>query len=320
LAQARHVAHNPADNHGLAQGDFFMSPSRLRGVIAASATPVHADFSPDIERLLPHLQALLDGGCDAINLLGTTGEANSFSLRQRLQIMTAVKDAGLPMARFMVGSGVCSLEESVVLTQAAADLGFAGALLLPPFFYPGIEPQALLDYVGALIARLRPGTLALYLYHIPQNTGVPWPVEVVAELARRHAPLLGGIKDSSGDLAYSRAVVAAAPGFAVFPSSEATLAEADAQGFAGCISATTNLTAADSQIAWSRQGTEQGRQAVARAAAQRSVLARQALIASVKAALAAAYEDARWALTCPPLLPRSESEAKALVSELRALA
>lgn len=299
------------------------SSTRLRGVIAATATPVLADYSPDMARLIPHLRKLLDGGCDAINLLGTTGEANSFGLRQRLAIMQAVKDAGLPLDRFMVGTGVCSIDETVQLTQAAADLGFAGALVLPPFFYPGIENAALLAYVDALIGRLRPGQLALYLYHIPQNTGVPWPVEVVAELARKHAPLLRGIKDSSGDMAYSRGVVAAvaglATGFDVFPSSEATLFEAGKDGFAGCISATTNLTAADSQIAWSRQGTDEGRAAGARATAQRGVLGKQALVSSVKAALGALYGDAQWQRTCPPLLARSGAQTAALVNELAAV-
>ena len=294
-----------------------MSTPGLRGVIAATATPLLADGSPDAARLMPHLRRLLEGGCDAINLLGTTGEANSFSVRQRLALMGAVKQAGLPMGRFMVGTGVCSIDETVQLTQAAADLGFAGALVLPPFFYPGIEPAALLAYVDALVARLTPGAMSLYLYHIPQNTGVPWPVEVVAELARRHAGLLRGIKDSSGELAYSRAVVAAAPTLAVFPSSEATLWEADKEGFAGCISATTNLTAADSQIAWAQQGSEAGRAAVERATAQRGILGKQALVASVKAGLCMLYGDAEWARIGLPLLPRNAAQAQALATELR---
>lgn len=294
-----------------------MNSSTLRGVIAATATPVHADYSPDTERLIPHLRNLLEGGCDAINLLGTTGEANSFSLRQRLAIMQAVKEAGLPLARFMVGTGVCSLDESVVLTQAAADLGFAGALVLPPFFYPGIEPAALVAYVDALAVRLRPDGLSLYLYHIPQNTGVPWPVDVVAELADKHSGLLRGIKDSSGDLAYSRSVVAAAPSLDVFPSSEATLCDANQDGFAGCISATTNLTAADSQYAWSHQGTEDGRRAVQRAAGQRAILGKQALVSSVKAALSLLYRDSNWARGCLPLLPRTAREIDTLATELR---
>lgn len=295
-----------------------MSPSQLRGVIAASATPVRDDFSPDTTRLVPHLRKLLDGGCDAINLLGTTGEANSFGLHDRLGIMRAVKEAGLPMERFMVGTGVCSLQETVTLTHAADELGFAGALVLPPFFYPGIEPDALLAYVEALVERLKPLRLALYLYHIPQNTKVPWPVEVVAELARKHAGVLRGIKDSAGDLAYSRAVVAAAPNLDVFPSSEAVLFEAGQDGFAGCISATINLTAADCQVAWSHQGGPQGKEAVARATAQRGILGKQALVASVKAALSVLYGDAQWARTCPPLLPRTAQQTEALAAELRA--
>lgn len=293
-----------------------MTTSRLRGVIAATATPVHPDFSPDIARLLPHLRRLLEEGCDAINLLGTTGEATSFSVRQRLAVMQSVKDAGLPLERFMVGTGVCALDDSAVLTHAAAELGFAGALVLPPFFYPGPDGTALLAYVDALVARLKPGALALYLYHIPQNTNVPWPVETVAVLAQQHAGLLVGLKDSSGDLAYSRAVVKAVPGFDVFPSSEATLCDATQEGFAGCISATTNLTAGDAQIAWRLQGSDEGRTAVARAAAQRSVLAKDALVSSVKAALALRYDDPEWARTCPPLRARSPAQRQALASEL----
>ena len=290
--------------------------TQLRGVIAATATPVLAGYAPDLLRLMPHLRHLLEHGCDGINLLGTTGEANSFSLRQRLQIMRAVREEGLPLERFMVGTGVCSLDETVALTQAAADLGFAGALVLPPFFYPGIEPAALILYVDELVKRLRPGKTALYLYHIPQNTGVPWPVDVVAQLAVRHPGLLRGLKDSSGELAYARSIVAAAPELDVFPSSEAVLADADTERFAGCISATTNLTAEDSQQAWRGRGTEAGRAAGARATAQRAVLGRQALVASVKAALGLRYRSAEWSRLCPPLLPRSPEQAQALAVEL----
>jgi 4-hydroxy-tetrahydrodipicolinate synthase len=232
--------------------------------------------------------------------------------------MRAVKDGGLPMERFMVGTGVCSLQETVTLTKAADELGFAGALVLPPFFYPGIEAEALVAYVDALVDRLKPLRLSLYLYHIPQNTKVPWPVEVVAELARKHTGVLRGIKDSSGEMAYSRAVVAAAPDLDVFPSSEAVLFEATKDGFAGCISASTNITAADSQIAWSHQGQPQGKEAVARATVQRGILGKQALVASVKAALSVRYGDAQWARTCPPLLPRTAKQIEALAAELRA--
>ena len=296
-----------------------MPSARPRGVIAATATPVDAAFRPDLPRLVRHCRALLDGGCDAINLLGTTGEATSFSVTQRLEVMEAIADSGLPLARFMVGTGVCSLEETVTLTRAACEMGYAGALVLPPFFYPGVQVEGLVAYVDALVARVDHPALAMYLYHIPQNTKVPWPVDVVAELKRRHPDVLVGLKDSAGNLAYAKEVVRAVPGFDVFPSSEASLADARDEGYAGCISATVNLTAALSQAGWSQQGTAEGAAAVAKAAAVRAVLSKQPLVASVKWALAAHYHDPEWARLAPPLQALSETQARLLQDALAAL-
>jgi 4-hydroxy-tetrahydrodipicolinate synthase len=167
--------------------------ARPRGVIAATATPVDAAGAPDHARLVAHCKALLDGGCDAINLLGTTGEATAFGVEQRLAVMHAVADAGLPLERFLVGTGVPALAETVRLTRAACELGFAGALVLPPFFYPDITDDGLVGYVDALIAAAAHPRLAVYLYHIPQNTKVPWPLAVVERLRERHGERLAGL-------------------------------------------------------------------------------------------------------------------------------
>ncbi len=293
-----------------------MTHRRLRGVIAATATPVHADFTPDPARLLAHCRALLASGCDAINLLGTTGEATAFSVEQRLAVMRAVAGSGLPLDRFMVGTGVCALEESVRLTRAACALGFAGALVLPPFYYPDAPGDGLAAYVDELVRRVADSRLAIYLYHIPQNTKVPWPLEVVARLRERHGATLAGLKDSAGDLAYARAVAQAIPDFDVFPSSEAALANARADGFAGCISATANLTAPHAQAAWAGQGTPAGEAAVRKAADLRALVARHPLIAAVKAVLAAQYADAHWARVCLPLQPLPTPAATSLCEAL----
>lgn len=276
--------------------------SRLHGVIAAVATPLVSDFTPDLERLAMHCRTLLSEGCDGINLLGTTGEATSFSVEQRLAVMRGIVDAGLPMVRFMVGTGVCALDDTVRLTRAACELGFAGALVLPPFYYPDIPPAGLVAYVDEVVARVADERLALYLYHIPQNTGVPWPVEVVAELKAKHPRAVAGLKDSAGDLAYARAVARTVGDFDVFPSSEAALGHARADGFAGCISATTNLTARHAHTAWSGQGTDTGRAAAKKAGELRAIVAGHPLIAAVKASLARRYDDESWARVALPLV------------------
>jgi 4-hydroxy-tetrahydrodipicolinate synthase len=289
-----------------------MTSLRLHGVIAATATPIDAAFRPDLDRLVHHCRALLDGGCDAINLLGTTGEATAFGVDERIAVMRAIAESGLPLDRFMVGTGVPALDETVRLTRAACELGFAGALVLPPFYYPDVPGDGLVAYIDALIARVDHPRLAVYLYHIPQNTKVPWPLDVVARLRERHGETLAGLKDSAGDLAYARSIVAALPGFDVFPSSEATLGNATADGFAGCISATVNVTARESQAAWAGQGSAAGAAAAKKAAELRAIVAGHPLVAAVKSLLATRYRDDAWRRLALPLVALAADRAAAL--------
>jgi len=291
--------------------------TKLQGVIAATPTALHPDLTIDTERLVEHCRWLLGpGGCDGVNLLGTTGEATSFSAEQRLAAMTAVARAGIDLDRMMVGTGAAALADAVRLTAAARDLGFAGALLLPPFYYKGIDAASLAAYVESVIAGAGGPKLRLYLYHIPQNTGVAFPVEAVAQLFERHPQTVIGLKDSSGDIAYSRALAQRLPGFDVFPSSEGSLAEAGPSGFAGCISATTNINGVLAQRGWKGQGSEAGKAAIAAAVAIREALSRRPLVASVKAALAGLKADPAWSRLMPPLRALTPEELAGLSADL----
>src|SRR6516162_4285212 len=82
-----------------------MTTGKLQGVIAAIATAVDETGEPDCARSVALARFLLANGCDGLNVLGTTGEATSFSLDQRKRVMTAYRDAGLPLDRLMVGTG-----------------------------------------------------------------------------------------------------------------------------------------------------------------------------------------------------------------------
>ena len=101
--------------------------TRLRGVIAASPTIFDDRGAPDLARTVAVGRDLLANGCDALNVLGTTGEATSLSVAERIAVMEAMASA-LPPARLMVGTGAAAVTDAVMLTQAAARLGFAAAL------------------------------------------------------------------------------------------------------------------------------------------------------------------------------------------------
>jgi 4-hydroxy-tetrahydrodipicolinate synthase len=292
-----------------------MSP-RLSGVIAAISTPITAEFAPDVPRFIELAQHLLDNGCDGLNVLGTTGEATSFSFEQRAAVMRAAA-AGLDRNRLMVGTGAASLGDAIALTRLAAELGLAGALILPPFYYKDIAPQGVLDYFAALIAATKAQPIPLYLYNFPALSGVPYTREIVARLIEAFPDRLAGLKDSSGDMPYARALANAHPGFAVFPSTEAVLGEARSAGFAGCISATANLNSDLCGQAW-RNGDER---ALERAVSIRKLFDGKPLVAGVKAGLAHIYRDERLARPMPPLVAWPEGEREWLagaIDEVRA--
>src|SRR5215470_14573423 len=220
-----------------------MSKQTLRGVIAAIATAVDGNGEPDCGRATALAHFLLSNGCDGLNVLGTTGEATSFSLAQRKTVMNAYRAAGLPLEAMMVGTGAAATADAVALTRHAAALGFAGALMLPPFYYKGVSDDGLAAYIGTIVAATADRPIPIYLYHYPQLSGVPWNPKLIRRLLAAHGGRIAGLKDSSGDMGFAREAAAIDANFKVFPSTEAVLLAARGGAFAGCISATANLNA-----------------------------------------------------------------------------
>jgi 4-hydroxy-tetrahydrodipicolinate synthase len=287
-----------------------MTTSKLQGVIAAIATAVDDKGEPDCARSTALARFLLANGCDGLNVLGTTGEATSFSLEQRKRVMSAYSEAGLPLDRLMVGTGAASVADAVALTRHAAELGFAGALLLPPFYYKGVPDDGLFAYVEIIVRATAAEPIPIYLYHFPAQSGLPWHVKLVGRLVASFGTRIVGLKDSSGDMAYAREATKVAPGFKVFPSTEAELMEARAGAFAGCISATANLNADLCARAW-RDGDAD---ALAAAVSIRKLFDGKQLVPGVKALIAHIHDDAGWARVQPPLSAFSPSDEAAVSS------
>jgi 4-hydroxy-tetrahydrodipicolinate synthase len=282
----------------------------LSGVIAAIATPIDEGGAPGLKRAVNLARYLLDNGCDGLNVLGTTGEATSFSVDERKGVMDAYKANGLPMHRLMVGTGAASVTDAVALTRHAADLGFGGALVLPPFYYKGVPNDGLAAYIETLVKATDQKPIPIYLYHFPAMSGLPWHVALIRRLLDSFSSRIAGLKDSSGDMAYARSAAAIAKNFAVFPSTEACLLEARRGDFAGCISATANLNADLCARAWSEGDTT----ALDAAVAIRKLFDGKPLVPGVKALLAHIHGDAGLSRVRPPLAPFSAADRASVIA------
>ena len=287
---------------------------RIKGVVAAITTPVTAKMEPDHGRLVALARKLLDGGCDGLNVLGTTGEATSFTVQQRMDVMSALAKAGLPLHRLMVGTGAAAVGDAVRLAKHAAEVGYTGVLVLPPFYYKGVPDAGVKAYIGA-IAEGTP--LPIYLYHFPALSGVPYTPALVKTLVAEFGARIAGLKDSSGDVPYAKEIAAISSSLDVFPSSEANLMEARNGGpFAGCISATVNLNAGYCAKAY-REGDVA---ALAKAVAIRKLFDGLPLIPGIKVLVAHMMADPAYAAVMPPMVGYSEADAATLRERFLAIA
>ena len=287
---------------------------RLTGVCAATLTPLNAAHEPDHAEIITHCRRLLANGCDAINLLGTTGEATSLPVAARLSVMEAIAASGLPLGRFMVGTGAAAFADALTLTRAAVEFGFAGALVIPPFYFKNITDEGMFAFYDALIERVGDRRLRLYLYHFPQLSGFAFSPALVARIAAAFPQTLAGIKDSSGAAGYAESIVAACPSIDVFPSSESALADAESKGFAGCISATLNVSAPLAGDVW-----RGGHGSAAALGEIRALLTRHQLVPALRTVMAALRADDGWLRQLPPLAPLAPPDARELLESLDAI-
>lgn len=288
-----------------------MTKSRIAGVIAAVPTPFDHRGDIDGDAFIEHTRWCLESGCDFLNVLGTTGEANSLSASQRSALM-ATAARGLDAARMMVGTGTPDLETTVALTRRAFDLGFAAALVLPPYYYKPVEEDGLFAWFAELVRMTAETPIAIYLYNFPQLTGIEFSPALAARLSQAFPERIHGAKDSSGNLAYARELARIA-GFGVFPSSETALADASRDGYAGCISATVNIDPRSSQQLWRDQENAALSEQVC---GLRQAIAAHPLIPAVKYLVGKRTGNAGWGRVLPPQL---EITDKARLESLDAL-
>lgn len=293
-----------------------MTDLPIRGVFCAAATPVRADLTPDHAAFVQHCRTLLEEGCDGVALLGTTGEANSFSAAERQALLEAVVKGGVEANKLLPGTGVAAITETVELTQHALSLGVKTVVMLPPYYYKNVPDEGVFAAYAAIVERIADPRLRVILYHIPQFTAVPIAHDVIERLRERFPGTFIGLKDSSGDFANMQALVKRFPGFSVLAGADPLMLPLLRAGGAGCITAASNLAAADLAVVF-RHYTDPAREAEVQAAHERAVAVRNrisqfAQIPSVKALLRRKTGIANWGAMRPPLLPLTESEVERL--------
>jgi 4-hydroxy-tetrahydrodipicolinate synthase len=288
----------------------------LRGIFAPTLTPFRADLSVDVERWISHCQHLLATGCHGLCPFGTTSEANSLTLDERMEMLDQLIATGVPATRLMPGTGVSAIPDTVRLTRHAVEAGCAGVLLLPPFFYKGVADEGIFRSVAEVIERVGDNRLRVYLYHIPPVAQVGFSLPLVERLIKAYPQTVVGLKDSSGDWKNQEALLKSFPGFAIFSGGEKFLLDNLRLGGAGGINGVANtIPNVLRKLYENAQGAEaEGLQEWI--VALRKPFQDYAAIPGLKQIIAHFRKDPAWTTVRPPLVKLPATEADALVAGL----
>lgn len=216
---------------------------RLRGLVAATHTPFHADGSLNLAIVEKQAAHLLANDVTAVFIGGTTGESSSLSLEERRLLAKCWMEVARGTAmRVVVHVGSNALTDARVLAEDAQAAGAHAIAALSPSYFKPRSLDALIA-CAAEIAAAAPET-PFYFYDIPSMTGVSFPMADFLAQARGRIPTLAGLKFTNPDLMALQQCVRADDGAWDVPfGCDEFLLAALALGAKGAVGSTYNFAA-----------------------------------------------------------------------------
>jgi 4-hydroxy-tetrahydrodipicolinate synthase len=208
----------------------------LGRVITAMVTPFAADGSVDYAQARRLAVALLDSGSDGIVVTGTTGEAPTLTIPEKIRLWGEIADAARGRGSVIAGSGDNCTADSVELSREAARTGVDALLLTVPYYNKPTQ-EGMFRHFAAIAGAV---DLPCIPYNVPGRTGVNMTAATQVRLAQ--IGNIAGVKEASGNLAQIAAIIEeAGPDFRVWSGNDEDTFGIVALGGYGVISVITHL-------------------------------------------------------------------------------
>ena len=291
------------------------------GIYTASLTPLTSSYEPNLPALVSHVEQLFESGSDGVAILGSTGEANSLTIEQRLDIISYCGRTLAP-ERLMMGTGSCALQDAIRLTQASIEAGVFSVLVIPPFYYKPQSDESVIRYYSELISSVDDSRLRIIFYNFPKLSGYNFSTEILQELKERFGDIAAGIKDSSGDWGNMLSITKNVPNFMVYSGTETLLLNILREGGAGCITASANLLAPECQLvyqAWRNDQQNTAEQVQKELTVLRKALESYQFVSELKGLMALHTGSEHWQEMLPPFIPLLPSQVRELSEKINDL-
>ena len=291
------------------------------GIYTASLTPLTSSYEPNLPALVSHVEQLFESGSDGVAILGSTGEANSLTIEQRLDIISYCGRTLAP-ERLMMVTGSCALQVAIRLTQASIEAGVFSVLVIPPFYYKPQSDESVIRYYSELISSVDDSRLRIIFYNFPKLSGYNFSSEILQEFKERFGDIAAGTKDSSGNWENMLSITNNVPDFMVYSGTETLLLNILREGGAGCITASANLLAPECQLvyqAWRNDQQNTAEQVQKELNVLRKALESYQFVSELKGLMAEHTGSEHWQEMLPPFIPLLPSQVRELSEKINDL-
>jgi 4-hydroxy-tetrahydrodipicolinate synthase len=208
--------------------------SLIKGIYAASMSVLNDNLTLNVAKTIKHAERLIDEGCHGVAMFGSTGQAQLISVSEKIELLNDLSKSKYK-EKFIIGTGLNSLGETINLMKVAKSLSFTKFLIMPPAFYK-FGDKDVIKYYTKILEKIP--KCEIILYNFEKLCGYMFSVECVKELVKKFPKQIIGVKDSSYNLFENLKL----DNFSVLPGSESKLIKGLELGCSGIITATCNVS------------------------------------------------------------------------------
>ena len=208
--------------------------SKINGIYAASMSVLNEDLTLNAIKTLAHAEKLIDQGCHGVALFGSTGQAQLIPISEKINLFNRLSTSKYK-EKFIIGTGLNSLGETINLMKIAKSLNFQKFLIMPPAFYK-YKDSDVINFYSKIIDAIPESEIVLYNFE--KLCGYKFSIECVEQLVKLFPKQIIGVKDSSYNLFENLKL----ENFSILPGSESKLLNGLKLGCSGIITATCNVT------------------------------------------------------------------------------
>ncbi len=208
---------------------------KIKGIYAATLSILNEDLSLNIQKTILHAENIINQGCHGVAFFGSTGQAQLIPISEKINLLNSIS-TNKNKDKFIIGTGLNSLVETINLIKVATSLNFKKFLIMPPAYYKYGDKEVI-SFYEKIISEVPDAEIILYNFE--KLSGYKFSINCVEELAKKFPKQVIGVKDSSYNLFESLKI----DNFSVLPGSENKLLKGLELGCDGIITATCNITA-----------------------------------------------------------------------------